>query len=178
MKKSIIQFITIIPLALILCLTFGCQKPTEEAVEEGLTEEEVNAIMGEVVKVYNNADMDACDKVFSADYVEHDPLEGDRVGIDAFKESIRATHEEYSSVNLSIDETFIKGDKVAVLWTWKVTHISGAEIEISGVNIVRVVDGKLAESNYYYDTKKVLEQMGFKIIPPEELEKTEEPEKK
>ncbi len=171
MKKSLFQFITIIPLALILSLTFSCQKPTEEAVEEGLTEEEVNAIMGEGVKVYNNADMDACDKVFSADYVEHDPLEGEIVGIDAFKESIRALHEENSSINLSIDETFIKGDKVAALWTWKVTTINGAEIEISGVNIVRIVDGKLAESSYYYDTKNLLEQMGFKIIPPEEPEK-------
>jgi len=165
------KLLMVIPLVFLLCFTFSCQQQGEEVAEGVLTEEEVNAIMGEVVKVYNNADMDACDKVFSADYVDHDPLEGDMIGIDAFKESIRAMHEEYSIVNLSIDEAFIKGDKVAVLFTWKATHISGADIDISGVNIVRVVDGKLAESNYYYDTKKLLEQMGFKIIPPEEPEK-------
>jgi hypothetical protein len=61
--------------------------------------------------------------------------------------------------------------KVAVLFTWKSTHISGADIGLSGVNIVRVADGKIAESNYYYDTRILLEQMGFKIVPPEEPEK-------
>ena len=37
--------------------------------------------------------------------------------------------------------------KVAVLFTWKATHISGADIVLSGDNIVRVADGKIAESN-------------------------------
>jgi hypothetical protein len=49
--------------------------------------------------------------------------------------------------------------------------MNGAEIESSGVSIGRVVDGKIAEVTYYYDTKKSLEQLGFKIIPPEEPEK-------
>jgi ketosteroid isomerase-like protein len=178
MKRSFFQLVTIIPLVLLLCMTFSCQQRTEEGVELGLNEAEVNVIMADVVKVYNNADMQACDRVFSADYTEHDPLTGDIVGIDAFKESIRKLHEEYSSVNLSIDDTFIKGDRVAVLWTWNVTSTDGAEVGVAGVNIVRFVDGKLAESTYYYDTKKVLEEMGYKIVPPEESEKTEEPEKK
>jgi ketosteroid isomerase-like protein len=164
------NLLMVIPLVFLLCFTFSCQK-AEEVAEEGLIEEEVNAIMAEVEKAVNNADMEACDRVYSADYVEHDPLAGDTIGLDAFKERIRANHEKYSSINLSIDETFIKGDKVAVLGTWKATHISGAEIDISAVNIVRIEDGKLVESTYYYDTKKELEQWGFKIIPPEEPEK-------
>jgi ketosteroid isomerase-like protein len=167
----------ILSLVFLLCFTFGCQK-AEEVVEEGLTEEEVNVMMVEAEKVWNNADMEACDRVFSADYVEHDPLSGDTIGLDAFKERVRAGHEMYSSINLSIHETFIKGNKVAVLATWKVTHISGADIELSVVNIMRIEDGKFVESTYYYDTKKELEQWGYKIIPPEEQEKKEEPEKK
>jgi len=160
----------VIPLVFLLCFTFGCQQ-AEEVAEEGLTEEEANAIMGEVLKVYNNADMDACDKVFSADYVDNDPLEGETVGIDAFKKKIRATHEEYSSFNLSFDESFVKDDKFAVLWAINETHISGAEIENSGVAIGSIVDGKITEVTYYYDTKNMLEQMGFKIVPPKEPEK-------
>ena len=160
----------VIPLVFLLCFTFGCQQG-EEVAEEGLTEEEVDVLMAEVVKAYNNADMEACDRVFSADYVEHDPLSGDTIGLDAFKERIRTSHEMYSSIDLSIHENFIKGDKVAVLATWKVTHISGAEIELSVVNIMRIEDGKFVESTYYYDTKKELEQWGYKIIPPEEQEK-------
>ena len=35
MKKSLLQFIIIIPLALLLCFTFSCQ----QQVEEGITEE-------------------------------------------------------------------------------------------------------------------------------------------
>ncbi len=172
------KLLMVIPLVFLLCFTFSCQQG-EEVVRGGLTEEEVNVILGEVVKVYNNADMEACDKVYSADYVETDPLEPGWVGagIDAFKEAIRTLHKEYSGINLSFDEAFIKGDKVAVLFTWKVTHTSGAEAEVSGVNVARIADGKIVEATYYYDTIEVLEEMGYKIIPPEVPEKKEEPEK-
>jgi len=160
----------VIPLVCLLCFTFSCQK-AEEVAKEGLSAEEVNTIMGDVLKVWNNADMDACDRVYSVDYVEYDPLEGEIVGIDAFKERVRAVHEQYSSVNLSFNEIFVKGDKFAVPWTMKETHISGVEMEIPGVSVGHFVDGKIAKVTYYYDTKKPLEEMGFKIIPPEEQEK-------
>ena len=160
----------ILPLVLVLCFIFGC-KQGEEVAEEGLTEEEVNAIMGDVLKVWNNFDMEACDRVFSADYVEHDPMRGDTIGLDAFKELVASYSENYSSMDLSIHETFIKNDKVASLTTWKATHISGADIELSVVTIMRIEDGKIAELTYYYDTLKELKQMGYKIIPPEKQEK-------
>ena len=165
MKKVLM----ILPLVLLLCFIFGCQK-AEEVAEEGLTEEEVNAIMGDVLKVWNNADMDACDRVYSVDYVDLDPLEGEIIGIDALKDRVRALHEQYSSVNLSINEIFVKGDKYAVSWTMKETHISGVEMVTNGVSVGHFVDGKIAKTTYYYDTKKALEQAGYKIIPPEEQE--------
>ena len=160
----------IITLVFLFCFTLNCQQG-EEVAEEGLTEEEVNAIMGDVLKVWNNADMEACDRVFSADYLEHDPIRGDTIGLDAFKELLTSYSENYSSMDLSIHENFIKNDKVASLSTWKATHISGAEIELSVVVIFRVVDGKIAELTYYYDTLKEFKQMGYKIIPPEKPEK-------
>lgn len=160
----------ILPLVLLLCFTFGCQQG-EEAANEGLTEEEVNTLMGDVLKVWNNADMDAVDRVFSADYVEHDPMRGDTIGLDAFKDLLNTYHENYSSMDLSIHETFIKNDKVTELWTWKATHISGTELELPVITIMRIEDGKIAELTYYYDTLKEAKQMGYKIIPPEKQEK-------
>ena len=160
----------LLPLVFLLCVTFSCQQG-EEVAEEGLTEEEVNAIMADVLKVWNNADMEACDRVISADFVEHDPIRGDTIGLDAFKKLLTSYYENYSSMDLSIHDTFIKNDKVAGLWTWKATHISGAEIDISVVTILRIVDGKIAELTYYYDTLKEFKQMGYKIIPPEKQEK-------
>jgi uncharacterized protein (TIGR02246 family) len=46
MKKSLFQFITIIPLALLLCLSFSCQTLTEEAETEAgaLSDEDVAEI--------------------------------------------------------------------------------------------------------------------------------------
>jgi uncharacterized protein (TIGR02246 family) len=46
MKKSLFQFVTIIPLALLLCLSFSCQTLTEKAETEAgaLSEEDVAAI--------------------------------------------------------------------------------------------------------------------------------------
>jgi limonene-1,2-epoxide hydrolase len=165
------KLLMVIPLVLLLYFTFGCQKG-EEVAEEGLTKEEVNVVLGEVVKVYNNADMDACDKAYSTDLVYYDPLGGGEiVGIDAFKEMIRALHEERLSINVSFNETFINDDKFAFLCTVKETLLDGAKIESSAMGIVHMVNGKIVKATTYYDTKSVLEQMGFKIIPPEEPEK-------
>jgi ketosteroid isomerase-like protein len=161
------KLFTIIPLVFLLCFAFSCQK-AEEVAEEGLTEEEVNAIMGDVLKVWNNFDMEACDRVFSADYVDHDPMRGDTIGLDAFKKLLTSYSENYSSMDLSIHETYIKNDKVASLSTWKATHISGAEVELTGVIIMRIEDGKIAELTYFYDSAKELKQMGYQIIPPEQ----------
>lgn len=163
------KLFTILPLAILLCFTFACQQGEEKA-EEGLSEEQVNALIGEVLKAWNNADMDACAKAYSPDIVFSDPLLGEIVGIDAFKEMIQGLHDERTSFNLSIDEIFIKGDKLAALWTDKETLLSGVEIETSGVSITNIKDGKIAKEILYFDTKKMLEQMGFKIIPPEEKE--------
>ena len=160
----------LLPLVFLLCVTFSCQQG-EEVAEEGLTEEDVNVMIGDILKIWNNADMDAVDRVYSVDIVYSDPLQGDTVGIDAFKEMIRTVQKERTSINLSVDETFIKNDKLAALWTAKETLLSGAEIELSGMTIVHTVDGKAVKEILYYDTKKLLEQMGFKIIPPEEPEK-------
>jgi len=46
MKKSLFQFITIIPFALLICLSFSCQTLTEEAETEAgaLSDEDVAAI--------------------------------------------------------------------------------------------------------------------------------------
>ena len=154
------KLITIIPLFFLLCFPFSCQQPTEEAVEEGLTEEEVNAIMGDVLKVWNNADLEACDRVFSADYVDHDPVRGDTIGLDAFKELLNWYYENFSSIDLSMHENFIKGNKVAGLSTWKATHISGAEVELSVVTIMRIEDGKIAEMWVEWDNIAILTQLG------------------
>jgi len=160
----------IIPLVLLLCFTFSCQQ-AEEVAEEGLTEEEVNAIMGDFEKVWFNFDMEVCDRLFSADYVDRDPMRGDTIGLDAFKRVLTSYSENYSSMDIIPHETFIKGDKIASLGTWKATHISGAELELTGVIIMRIEDGKIAELTYFYDSAKELKQMGFKIIPPEQPEK-------
>jgi len=159
----------ILSLVFLLCFAFSCQKG-EEVAEEGLTEEEVNAIMGDFEKVWFNFDMEACDRVFSADYVDHDPMRGDTIGLDAFKKVLTSYSENYSSMDIIPHETFIKGDKVASLATWKATHISGAEVELTGVIIMRIEDGKIAELTYFYDSAKELKQMGYKIIPPEKQE--------
>lgn len=163
------KLIMIIPLVFLLCFTFACQQ-SKQKTEKGLSEEQVNALTGEVLKAWNNADMDACAKAYSPDIVFSDPLLGEIVGIDAFKEMIRSLHDERKSFNLSIDEVFIKGNKLAALWTDKETLPSGAEIETSGVSITTIKDGKIAKEILYFDTKKMLEQMGYKIIPPEEKE--------
>jgi hypothetical protein len=74
---------------------------------------------------------------------------------------------------VKIDETIIKGDRIIALYTLTGTNTgpgqwppTGKKIEIKGVSIGRIVDGKFAEELVYYNFAALLTQLGFTITPP------------
>jgi predicted ester cyclase len=175
MKKLLFQFITIVPLALFLGMTFGCQKQ----IEKGLAIEEAQAIIDNFLKFRNEGNLAAADKVMHPDCVIRYPnLPEKIVGLEAYKEYDRMTRLSFPDFKMVIDDFFVKDDKIVSYWTLDATNTgplatplgelppTNNKVHVSGIAISRVVDGKIIEDVGYFNMLEMMLQLGFTLNPP------------
>ena len=181
MKKSMLQFTMIIPLILLLCFTFGCQKQSEDVSNE----EELKEIVLRVVEeAWNQGKMDVLDEHFSPEYVYHRSPFPDIEGLEAYKQSIVDTRKAYPDFKLTIEEMIIKGDTAVVRGTFRGTNTeestllgipaTGEQVTFKWCSVSHRVNGKTADEWNYVDWLGYMQQSGFTLTPPQPPETTEE----
>ena len=97
----------------------------------------------------------------------------DIVGIDAFKDHYNNYIVGFSDVSFTIVDVFGQGDKIVKHWSFKGTHsgdffgipATGNEIDIDGVTLVKMIDGKIAQEQDFMDNLEFMQQLG--MIPRE-----------
>lgn len=118
---------------------------------------------------WNEADFEVVEELVAADGVTHDPTLGDLPeGPEGAKQAIQLYHDAFSDAHLEIEDVIADEDEVAVRWTGTGTHDgelmgvepTGTEVEVSGIEIDRVEDGKIAETWVVYDALGMLQQLG------------------
>ena len=103
-------------------------------------------------------------------YDEHDPLPGQGAGrdgvLDRYSMLIDALAPQFT-----IEDVIAEGDRVVVRWTNSGTHVgefagippTGRAFSIAGIDIYRVVEGRLAENWHVVDQLAMLGQLG--VLP-------------
>jgi predicted ester cyclase len=165
MKKSLLQIIMIIPIILLLCFTFSCQ----QQIEEGITLEEAKAFSDRDLEIWNEGNLAIADELYDPDYVGHSGELEDVVGIDAFKEDVTNVRTDFPDFKFTIEEIFVKDDKIVERWIATGTSVGTTDkkIRVSGVSILHVVNGKFVERWTHYNEATVLRQLGFTFTPPQ-----------
>ena len=176
MKKSLLQFAIIAPLAALLCLSLSCRKQAKA----GITEAEAKAIGDWYLKARNEPNLALLDNIYSPEVVVHDPSRPESIaGLDALKSQYMATHTAVPDVKFSIDDLYIKGDKIVFVFTMSGTITgafrtpfgelppTGKTFRFSGVGIDRLFEGKIAEEWVYFNLLDMLQPMGFTLTPPQ-----------
>ena len=87
-------------------------------------------------------------------------------GAKRFAQAIRAGFGD--EVNISHEDVIVHGDRVVIRWTSWGTHkgdllgvpATGKPVKITGIDIFRVKDGKLAELWQNWDQLQMLQQVG------------------
>jgi steroid delta-isomerase-like uncharacterized protein len=118
-------------------------------------------------EMWNLGNFDGLNDVFAASYWGHLPMM-DVHGPEQFQQLVLAYRTAYPDVHLTIDDIFGSGDRLAVRWTSRGTHLgammgmppSGNKIEIMGISLFRVEKGKVAEEWEGFDTLKMMQQIG------------------
>lgn len=119
--------------------------------------------------VWNEGDIDEMDAVLTDHQIYHDPTGDGEEPLSEFKQFIHGYHEAFPDLHLNVDR-YIAEDDIVAFWGWvEGTHEgpfmgidpTGNSIEIMGINVVRVENGKIAERWANFDIFGLLQQIGF-----------------
>jgi len=130
-----------------------------------------------VEELWNKGNLSVADELFAPNYEHHDASTLD-FGRGPESEKKRATlyRTAFPDVRLTIEDIIAEGEIVMTRWSCRGTHKgdlsgiapTGKQINISGVTIDRVANGKLAEGWVNWDALGLMQQLG--VVP--ELAKT------
>ena len=95
------------------------------------------------------------------------------VGIQGFKDYYQNYLTGFSDVTFTLVDVFGQGDKIVKHWNFKGTHTgeffgipaSGKKVDIDGVTLVKMKDGKIAQEQDFLDNLSFYQQLG--LIPTE-----------
>jgi predicted ester cyclase len=122
-----------------------------------------------IYKMFESGDLSNLDEYVHKEMLEHtpDPMII-QTGIEGLKELIRINHIAFPDLKIKVYNMTAEGDLVYTHFNFSGTNtgpIHHAEptfrsIDIDGVDIVKIVDGKIAEHWSYWDTVKFINQLG------------------
>ena len=119
-------------------------------------------------EVWNRGELDACDEILASDYIGVIPGQPEPIrGPEAFKQMVAAYRVGFPDVHLTVDDVFAEGDRVAVRWVSRGTHLgslmgippTGRPIEVMGISLFQVTNGKVAMEWEGFDTMGMMRQL-------------------
>ena len=119
-------------------------------------------------EVLNGRNLDLLDEVTTPDYIEHNPLPGQRTGIDGIRDRYTMVLTAFDP-QFTVEDLVAEGDKVVLRWSQSGTHVgqflgmpsTGRSYRTSGIEIWRVENGKLTEHWDVVDVFGQLQQLGL-----------------
>jgi steroid delta-isomerase-like uncharacterized protein len=126
-------------------------------------------------EVINAGDIDKIDELVAEDFVEHEQFPGissDREGV---KEFFRLLRGAFPDVHFTTEDVIADGELVAARFTMTGTHdgefmgvpATSKQVTVSGIDIIRVRDGKCVEHWGQFDALGLLQQLGALPAPAE-----------
>ncbi len=142
------------------------------------TEENKALVRREIEELFNHTgDLDVAEEVYAPDYVGHDPTMPEDVhGIEAARQFAAGMRSAFPDLTCTIEDQIAEGDKVVSRWSASGTHQgeteelgppTGNRMEITGISIERISEGKVVESWDNYDALGMMQQLGH-IPSPEQ----------
>jgi steroid delta-isomerase-like uncharacterized protein len=137
-----------------------------------MSPEQNKAIARRFFEAYASNDHDALKEVVAPDLVAHMPGSPEPVGREMMLQGISAFNAAFSDRHFTIDDVIAEEDRVATRTTMRATHTgdyqghsaTGRRIEMSGLSIERIKDGKIVERWLKYDLMELMQQLG--LVPP------------
>lgn len=124
-------------------------------------------------EVINGGNLAAIDDIFSEDVVDHAAGRKQNSGIGGIRESIQSLRNAFPDINANSEFMISEGDLIAERWVSAGTHRgrftgvppTGKQITVTGINIYRIQDGKIAERWQEWDHRGTMRQLSGEQAP-------------
>ena len=119
------------------------------------------------------------DEIFAPNYVEHSGSTEELTGPESQHQIYKALHTGFPDfhieVNLRLQQSIPEGELWASHWTMTGTHqgefngipATGNKINVTGISIWKIVDGKNVEEWEIFDAMGMMQQLGVMPAPGE-----------
>jgi steroid delta-isomerase-like uncharacterized protein len=112
-------------------------------------------------------------QMFAPDYVEHGPRTD--ISVEELIKLMPTLMTAFPDLAYKVEDIFAEGDKVVARYTARGTHLgrlhdvppSGKKIEINGIYVGRIADGKIAEGWFvstFFSFKETVEQLRLSLL--------------
>ena len=107
-------------------------------------------------------------------FVFHDPiLPAPLQGRDAFVQFVGSLRAAFPDMSFTVEDLIAENDKATVRWTLRGTHqgefagvpATGRSVEIAGIDLFHLKDGRLSEGWVEADTMGLMQQLGVMPAP-------------
>lgn len=95
--------------------------------------------------------------------------EGTVEGLEAIIEGAKKFYAEWPDASGENLDVICTNDRIVTRWTGKGTHAeSGKSVNVKGITIVKVENGKVVEEWEHINEAELMMQMGYTFTPPEQ----------
>lgn len=121
-------------------------------------------------EVMNQNKLDQAEKYIAANGIEHDSMMSNSPSIiENVKDVMTAMHAGFPDLRYQVEDMILDGDRIAVRYHLTGTHKgkfmgidpTGKPIDIHGVDVMRIGNGKVVEHWTYMDSMIMLQQLGL-----------------
>ncbi len=122
-------------------------------------------------EVINQGRLERADDLVAPDFIELEPLPGQRQGREGLKEIIGVIRDAFPDIHWVMEEMVAEGELVFSRFTWSGTHrgtflgipATGKRVNVPGMVLDRLVAGRMAESRILMNSMAMMQQLG--VIP-------------
>jgi predicted ester cyclase len=124
-----------------------------------------------VEEFVDRSNFDLSDEIFAPNFVRHDAGPDQVPRVEDLKHFFAMLHSGFPGFQSTIEDLLSEGDKVVLRFTFHGTHQgefmgiapTGKEVTMSGIDILRIAEGKIVEMWNQEDVLGMMQQLG--VIP-------------
>ncbi len=121
-----------------------------------------------IQEVFNEGHIDAVEELLSPEYVLHEAAPGTPPGREGVRQIVSTFRAAFPDLEITIEDQVAEEDKVCSLTTMRGTHRgsiygvagTGKKVSVTGLTMVRLVGGRIAESWVKNDVLGLMNQIG------------------
>jgi steroid delta-isomerase-like uncharacterized protein len=125
----------------------------------------------EVLNTRDVSDQSPAYQLVAADFIGHFPGQPPIEGLEAFRQFGSLYFSAFPDLQITPEELIAEGDKVTMRYGWSGTQqgelmgipATGKQVRASGISILRIANGKIAEQWDSFDNLGLLQQLG--VVP-------------